>query len=58
MKVREIPVDSDVEIVESLWLPATPGTTYQLSIVIEIHNDAAGRGDGFINAAAIEIGIS
>ena len=52
------PTDSDVEIVESLWLPATPGTTYQLSVVIEIHKDAGIAGHGFINASSIEIGIS
>jgi hypothetical protein len=39
-------------------LPATPGTTYRLSVVIEIHKDAAGRGDGYINAVNIESGIS
>ena len=50
VKVKDIPTDSDVEIVESLWLPAIPGTTYQLSAVIEIHKDAAGGGDGYINA--------
>ena len=58
VKVKDFPTGSDVEIVESLWLPATPGTTYQLSVVIEIHKDAAGGGDGFINASNIEIGIS
>jgi hypothetical protein len=58
VRVREIPTDSDVEIVESLWLPATPGTTYQLSVVIEIHKPAAGGGDGFINTSSLEIGIS
>jgi hypothetical protein len=29
-----------------------------LSVVIEIHKDAAGRGDGYLNAQNIEIGIS
>jgi hypothetical protein len=58
VKVRDIPTDADVEIVESLWLPATPGITYQMSVVLEIHKDAAGGGDGFINASNIEIGIS
>jgi hypothetical protein len=58
VKVRDIPTDADFSIVESLWLPATPGTTYRLSVVIEIHKDAAGRGDGYLNAQNIEIGIS
>ena len=58
VKVKDIPTDSDVEIVESLWLPAIPGTTYQLSAVIEIHKDAAGGGDGYINAVSIESEIS
>jgi hypothetical protein len=58
VRVRDIPTDSDIEIVESLWLPATPGTTYQLSVVIEIHKDAAGGGNGFINAVSIESGIN
>jgi hypothetical protein len=58
VKVKDIPTDSDVEIVESLWLPAIPGTTYQLSAVIEIHKDAAGEGDGYLNAVSIESEIS
>jgi hypothetical protein len=56
--VRSFPSGSDDEYVEILELPATPGTTYQLSAVIEIHKDAAGGGDGFINAVSIESGIS
>jgi hypothetical protein len=58
VKVKDIPTDSDVEIVESLWLPAIPGTTYRLSVVIEIHKDAAGGGDGYLNAVTIDSGIS
>ena len=58
VNVKDIPTDSDVEIVESLWLPAIPGTTYQLSVVIEIQKDAAGEGYGSINAVSIESGIS
>lgn len=58
VKVRDIPTDSDIEIVESLWLPATPGTTYRLSVILEVHKDAAGKGDGFINAVSIESEIS
>jgi hypothetical protein len=58
VRVRDIPTDSDVAIVESLWLPATPGITYRLSVVLEIHKDAAGGGDGFINAAVVDVGIS
>ena len=56
--VRSFPSGSDDEYVEILELPATPGTTYQLSAVIEIHKDAAGGGDGYLNAVSIESGIS
>ena len=56
--VRSFPFGSDDEYVEILELPATPGTTYQLSAVIEIHKDAAGGGDGYLNAISIESEIS
>jgi hypothetical protein len=56
--VRSFPSGTDDSFVESLWLPATPGITYQLSAVIEIHKDAAGGGDGFLNAAVVDVGIS
>jgi hypothetical protein len=48
----------DKSFIESLWLPATPGINYQLSVVIEIHKDAAGGGDGYLNAAVVDVGIS
>jgi hypothetical protein len=56
--VRDFPSGIDKSFVESLWLPATPGITYQLSVVIEIHKDAAGGGDGYLNAAVVDVGIS
>ena len=56
--VTGFPSGSDKDVVQSLWLPATPGITYQLSVVIEIHKDAAGEGDGYLNAVAIDVGIS
>ena len=58
VRVRDFPSGVDKDVVESLWLPATPGITYQLSVVIEIHKDAAGGGDGYLNAVAIDVGIS
>jgi hypothetical protein len=58
VRVRDFPSGADKDVVESLWLPATPGITYQLSAVIEIHKDATGGGDGYLNAAAIDVGIS
>jgi hypothetical protein len=58
VKVRDFPSGADKDVVESLWLPATPGITYQLSVVIEIHKDATGRGDGYLNAAVVDVGIS
>ena len=57
MRVRDFPSGADKDVVESLWLPATPGITYQLSVVIEIHKDATG-GDGYLNAVAVDVGIS
>jgi hypothetical protein len=56
--VRSFPSGTDDEYVAPLELPATPGTTYQLSAVIEIHKDAAGGGDGFLSIINFEIGIS
>ena len=58
VRVRDFPSGADKDVVESLWLPATPGITYQLSVVIEIHKDATGGGDGYLNTAAIDVGIS
>ena len=55
--VKSFPSGTDEAYVGTLWLPATPGTTYQLSVVLEIHKDAGGA-DGYINAANIESGIS
>jgi hypothetical protein len=56
--IRSFPSGTDDEYVEALELPATPGITYQLSVVIEIHKDAAGGGDGFLNTVSPEVGIS
>ena len=50
---------SDEPFVETLKLPATPGRTYQLSVVIEIYKDAAGEGYGSsLNAATLDVVIS
>jgi hypothetical protein len=49
---------SDGPFLETLELPATPGRTYQLSAVIEIHKDAAGEGDGSLNNTIIDVEIS
>jgi hypothetical protein len=49
---------SDESFVETLELPATPGRTYQLSAVIEIHRDADTEGQGYLNVAALNIGIN
>ena len=49
---------ADDEYVEPLELRATPGITYQLSVVSEIHKDAGGGGDGFLSTVSLEIGIS
>lgn len=57
-KVWSFPSGTDKEPVGSLWLPATPGVTYELSAVLEIHKDAAGGGDGFLNAVTVDVGIS
>jgi hypothetical protein len=58
VRVRDFPSGADMSFVESMWLPATPGITYHLSVVIEIHKDAAGGGDGYLNAAVVDVGIS
>jgi hypothetical protein len=57
-KIWSFPSGTDDEPVGSLWLPATPRVTYQLSAVLEIHKDAAGGGDGFLNAVTVDVGIS
>jgi hypothetical protein len=57
-EVWSFPGGTDAEPVAILELPATPGITYQLSAVIEIHRDAAGEGSGYLNIVTIEIGIS
>jgi hypothetical protein len=43
---------------ETLELPATPGATYQLSVIVDVHKAAGSEGDGYLNATSIDAEIS
>jgi hypothetical protein len=49
---------SNDSFLEPLELPATPGATYQLSVIVEIHKAAGSEGDGYLNAISIDAEIS
>jgi hypothetical protein len=48
---------TDEEFVQTLELPARPGVTYKLTFAIDIDQSADNEGTGYLNIAAIDIGI-
>lgn len=55
--VENFPAGWDDSFVHVMELPATPGTTYRLTAVIEIHQNRGTDGQGYANIASIEIGL-
>jgi hypothetical protein len=48
---------TDESFVQTLELPARPGVTYKLTFAIDIDQSADNEGTGYLNIAAIDIGI-
>jgi hypothetical protein len=38
-------------------VPAIPATTYQLSGMVEVHQDPGSKGTAYLNVTSIDIGI-
>jgi hypothetical protein len=55
--VENFPAGWDDSFLHVMELPATPGTTYRLTAVIEIHQNRGTDGQGYANIASIEIGL-
>ena len=47
MTVKDIPTGSELDLLQTLELPASPATTYQLSADIELHQRHGTVGDGY-----------
>ena len=56
--VKDIPADANFDLLQTLELPASPATTYQLSADIELHQHGGTGGDGYLNILAIDIEIT
>jgi hypothetical protein len=56
--VKDIPTGSELDLLQTLELPASPATTYQLSADIELHQRDGTVGDGYLNILAIDIEIT
>ena len=56
--VRDFPDGTDESYLANVELPASPGATYQLSTVIEVHHTPGGKGDAYLNVSAIDANIS
>ena len=58
VKVRNFTAGSDDEFVQTLELPATPATTYQLEGVVEVQQDPGSDGVAHLSASAIDSSFS
>jgi hypothetical protein len=54
---RDFPAGTDDSFLQTMELPATPGTTYRLETVVELHQDPAIVTAGYLNVAAIDVEI-
>ena len=54
---RVFPAGTDDSFLQTVELPATPGTTYRLETVVELHQDPATETAGYLNVAAIDAEI-
>jgi hypothetical protein len=58
VKVRTFPAGWDDTYIQTLQVPAIPATTYQLSGVLEVHQDPGTNGYASMNATSVDVGIS
>jgi hypothetical protein len=56
--VRHFPNGWDDEVFETLELPATPATTYQLSGVLEVRQGPGSNGEAHLNVLSVDASIS
>jgi cytoskeletal protein RodZ len=55
---RDFPAGTDDSFLQTVELPATPGTTYRLETVVQLHQDPdTYRTAGYLNVAAIDVEI-
>jgi hypothetical protein len=57
VKVEDFPAGWDDDFLRTLQLPATPATTYQLSGVIEVHQDPGTNGTAYLDVLSIDAEI-
>ena len=55
---RVFPAGTADSFLQTVELPATPGTTYRLETVVELHQDPATETAGYLNVAAIDAEIT
>jgi hypothetical protein len=55
---RDFPAGTDDSFLQTVELPATPGTTYRLETVVKLHQDPdTSRTAGYLNVTAIDVEI-
>ena len=57
VRVKDFPAGSNDSYLQTLQLPAIPATTYQLSGVVELHQDPATGGTAYVNVLSIDAEI-
>jgi hypothetical protein len=58
VRVKDFPAGSNDSYLQTLQLPAIPATTYQLSGVVELHQDPDTGGAAYVNVLSIDAEIS
>jgi hypothetical protein len=57
VKVRTFSAGWDNTFLQTLQVPAIPATTYQLSGMVEVHQDPGSKGTAYFNVTSIDIEI-
>jgi hypothetical protein len=57
VRVKDFPAGSNDSYLQTLQLPAIPATTYQLSGVVELHQDPDTGGTAYVNVLSIDAEI-
>jgi hypothetical protein len=58
VRVKDFPAGSNDSYLQTLQLPAIPATTYQLSGVVELHQDPDTGGAAYVNVLSIDAEIT
>jgi hypothetical protein len=58
VKVRDYPIGWEHSFIETLQVPAIPATTYQLSGVLEVHQDPDTGGTAYLSVISVDVEIS